>query len=109
TAVELGLAEWMYDLQLLKDKVMQYRLESAELWPAVDGFHEAYVASESARVYVEQAETWELRQREVSANLERRAAAAEAALQAVSQSADSGFAEMVEKIARSRERLAELS
>jgi hypothetical protein len=102
---DLGFSRWAGDLDALKDGILQYRLELASLWAAMETFQDARTASEWARTQVEQATSRETRQKEIAGHLERRAIAAEIARDAAGQTVDSSMSEILDRVARARERL----
>jgi hypothetical protein len=105
---DLGIAKWVDDLHTLKDGIVQYRLALSSLWPALESFQEARIASEWAWTHVEQATAREARQKELAQHLDRRAAAAEITRDSAGESADSGYGEILERIGRARKRLQDL-
>jgi hypothetical protein len=93
------------DLRALKDGIVQYHLALSSLWPALQSFHEAGTACEWVWTHVEQATAREARQREIANQMERRAVSAEVARDATGQTIDASAGEILERVARARERL----
>jgi len=105
---DLGISKWIDDIGLLEDGIARYRLALASLWPAIEAVEEARAASERAWTNLEQATAREERHRETAGRLERQAVAAEIACDAAGQAVDAGFAEILERVDKSRQRLEQL-
>src|SRR5262249_48281646 len=75
------------------------------LWPALESFHEARTAFDWVWAYLEQTTTRETRQKEIARGLERRAVAAEVARTAALEARDAVSSEILDRVARARERL----
>jgi hypothetical protein len=106
--VDLGLGKWLQDLDALKNGISDYRFALASLWQAGESLQQAQTASESAWMHLEHANAREARQKEVAAELERRAIAAEIVRDSAAQTAGSDIGDIVERIAAARERLESL-
>jgi hypothetical protein len=102
---DLGIGRWVDELDSLKDGITHYRIALSSLWPAVESFQEAQAASEWAWMQAEQANAREARQKQIAEQFERRATAAEIALDAAGHGVDAGFGEIVERVAQARQRL----
>jgi len=106
-AGDVGLAGWIHDLDGLKNNVARYRLSLVSLWAAVESFQEAGRETEKAWSHVEQTSAREERQQELAAELDRRAVTAEVARDVArgAVGTDKGSGEVIERVARARERL----
>jgi hypothetical protein len=102
---DLGFSSWADNLPALKDGISQYRLELASFWAAMETFQEVRTASEWAGMQVEQATARESRQKEIAGHLDRRALAAEIVREAAGQTVDASMGEILDRVARARERL----
>jgi SbcC/RAD50-like, Walker B motif len=105
---DLGIANWIDDLDALKEGIALYRLALSSLWAAVDSFQDAQGATERAWAQVEQEVARETRQKEIANRLERQAVAAEIARDAASQRAGASFAEILARVNHARKRVESL-
>jgi hypothetical protein len=102
---DLGFSNWADKLHAINDGILQYRLELASLWAALESFQEARTAGEWAWKLVEQGTARESRQKEIAGHLERRAIAAEIARDAARRTVDASMGEILDRVAKARERL----
>ena len=102
---DLGFSRWAEDIPALKEGTLQYRLELASLWAMAETLQETRTATEWAATQLDVAVARESRQKEIAGHLERRAIAAEVARDAAGQSVDATLAEILDHIARVRNRL----
>jgi hypothetical protein len=104
-AEDIGLAGWIQDLDALRNNVTMYRLALAALWAAVESFQEAGKETEWACSHLQQASSHEERRKEIADELDRRAVTAEVARDAAGRTADADSGEILQRVARARERL----
>jgi uncharacterized coiled-coil DUF342 family protein len=102
---DVGLANWIEDLDALGNNVTLYRLALVSLWAAVESFQGAGRETESAWSHLQQASVQEERRKELADELDRRAVTAEVARDAAAQMADTNSGEILQRVARARERL----
>jgi hypothetical protein len=102
---DLDFSSWADKLHELNEGILQYRFELASLWAAMETFQEARTASEFVWTQVEHATTRESRQKEIASHLGRRAIAAEIARDAAGKAVDASMDEILDRVARARERL----
>src|SRR5262249_45841113 len=104
-AADLRLGQWVDRLPELRDSIGQYRVALNSLWPLLESSQEARTVSDWVWGYLEQAPARETRQKEIAGGLERRAVAAEVARAAAFEARDAVSSEILERVARARERL----
>jgi hypothetical protein len=105
---DLGISKWVDDLNSLKIGVAHYRVALCSLWLAVECYADARMAADPAWTYVEQATAREARQKEIYNQFEQRAIASEIVRTSAGQAAGAGFDEIVQRVARGRQRLDQL-
>jgi hypothetical protein len=106
--MDLGFSSWADNLPAVKDGILQYRLELASIWSTMEALQEARRVSEWAGIHVETASAREARQKGIAGHLERRAIAAEIARDTAGQTVEASVGEILDRVARVRERLDEL-
>jgi SbcC/RAD50-like, Walker B motif len=104
-AEDVGIIKWIGDLDALRSNVALYRLALASLWAAVESFQGARRETEWASSHLQQASTQEERRKEQADELDRRAVTAEIARDAAGRLTDTDSKEILQRVARARERL----
>jgi uncharacterized protein (TIGR02680 family) len=102
---DLGIANWIDAVDVLESRISSYRLALSSLWPAIESFLDARVASQTAWACMQEAVSRERRQKDTADRAERAALAAEIAYDTLKDAFGADLGQTLRRVEDARRRL----